>query len=142
MKVDIEIRGIKTALKNFKKFNDEQKKGVKQSVAAAALDIQLEAKKLAPVKDSVLKNSINVEISEDGLTGEIGSNVHYATDVEYGTVPHVIRATNAKVLSDGTNFFGTEVNHPGTSPQPFLFPAYEKTRPKFVKKIKSILGIK
>lgn len=142
MKVDIEIRGIKTALKNFHKFNEEQKKGVKQAVAASALEIQLNAKKAAPVKDSILKNSINVEISDDGLTGEIGSNVHYATHVEYGTVPHIIRAKDAKVLSDGTNCFGTEVHHPGTSPQPFLFPSYEKTRPRFVKKIKSILGIK
>jgi HK97 gp10 family phage protein len=44
----------------------------------------------------------------------------YAHLVEKGTRAHGIKATNAKVLSDGATVFGRAVKHPGTKAQSFL----------------------
>jgi hypothetical protein len=51
----------------------------------------------------------------------------YARLVEFGTRGHVIKAKE-KRLSDGSQFYGTEVRHPGTGSQPFFFPAYRLTK--------------
>jgi hypothetical protein len=44
--------------------------------------------------------------------------------VEYGTAPHEITPVTAQVLhfiaKDGTEVFTKHVNHPGTSPNPFM----------------------
>jgi hypothetical protein len=46
----------------------------------------------------------------------------YASYVEFGTAPHVIKAVNAKVLANAKTgqFFGPVVHHPGTKANPFL----------------------
>ena len=44
----------------------------------------------------------------------------YAHLIEKGTRPHRIKATNARVLSDGATVFGRAVKHPGTKAQSFL----------------------
>jgi hypothetical protein len=44
----------------------------------------------------------------------------YSPHVYFGTRPHKIRVKRASVLTDGENFFGTEVNHPGTKANRWL----------------------
>lgn len=46
----------------------------------------------------------------------------YAPFVEFGTAPHVITATNAKVLANAKTgqIFGKVVHHPGTKANPFM----------------------
>jgi len=39
---------------------------------------------------------------------------------ELGTTAHAILKKHKKVLSDGTNIFGTKVYHPGERPRPFM----------------------
>lgn len=50
----------------------------------------------------------------------ITANTFYAGFVNNGTVPHTIKIKNASVLTNGTDFFGKEVHHPGTHPYPFM----------------------
>ncbi|OPG13749.1 hypothetical protein B1L11_06465 [Microbispora sp. GKU 823] len=61
---------------------------------------------------------------------EAGPTASYGADVEYGTKPHEIRARNAKALhwvdDEGNDIFRKRVWHPGTSPQPYMRPAFEK----------------
>jgi len=75
----------------------------------------------APVDTGGLKNSIRFEVKENGDIEFY--MMDYAPHVEYGTEPHKIRVKNKKVLSDGKRIFGTEVNHPGTTAQPFIRPS-------------------
>lgn len=70
----------------------------------------------------------------------IGTNVDYAAHVEFGTSPHKIEVKTASVLSDGSNFFGRVVNHPGTSPIPFMRPALKQAR-RIVKQVAKRHGI-
>ena len=60
----------------------------------------------------------------------VGTNVSYAAVVEFGSQPHEITTDGADALHftvNGTEVFATEVEHPGTEPQPFLRPASDAT---------------
>ena len=83
-------------------------------IAKTALDIEADAKSLAPVDTGALRNSIGTTISNGGLSAEIGPTVHYAPYLEYGTrrMP----------------------------PQPYMGPAAERRAEPFVKAIESLGG--
>lgn len=51
----------------------------------------------------------------------IGTNVEYAASIELGAKSHIIKAKNAKVLSNGKRIFGRQVNHPGFAGDSFLY---------------------
>jgi HK97 gp10 family phage protein len=113
--------------------------GAKASAAIrkTALDIERTAKVLAPVDTGNLENTISTDIEGDGrfgsMTAEIGPTAHYGDDVEYGTQPHVIRARPGGYLvfrgRDGGLVVAKEVNHPGTPPQPYMGPAFDRHAP-------------
>jgi hypothetical protein len=63
----------------------------------------------------------------------VGTTVFYGPYVEYGTGPHEIRIKKAKVLTDGKNFFGKVVQHPGTEAVPFMRPAIDMMRGQALK---------
>ena len=86
-----------------------------------------------------LRSSIAFDVDEKDSIAYVGTNVEYAPHVEYGTRPHIIRAKNAKALSNGSIIFGKKVNHPGTKPQPFLRPALDENEDKIQKKIKATI---
>jgi HK97 gp10 family phage protein len=50
---------------------------------AAGLIVEGQAKELCPVDSGRLRNSINSEVKDDSAF--VGTNVHYAPHVEYGT---------------------------------------------------------
>jgi hypothetical protein len=84
------------------------------------------AKVLAPVDTGRLRASIRVERrSTFGLRQRwtVGSDVDYATMVNDGTRPHIIRPKQAKALrfkAGGKTVFARIVHHPGTRARPFL----------------------
>jgi len=47
--------------------------------------------------------------------------------LEFGTEPHEISVNSAEVLSDGSQIFGTTVQHPGTRAVRFMRNGREKT---------------
>ena len=68
--------------------------------------------------DSEMKT---VTLAND-LEGAVGTNVEYASDIEFGFRPHVIEAKNAKVLgTPKTGYFGKKVNHPGFAGDSYLY---------------------
>jgi HK97 gp10 family phage protein len=73
------------------------------------------------------KNGKSGDLSLPGnADGIIGTNKEHAPHVEFGTRPHIITIKSARVLSDGKDIFGTQVNHPGTPAQPFMRPAMDQ----------------
>lgn len=91
-----------------------------------------EAKRLCPTSPAGsdgnpsghLRSSLGWTLGEDskGPYADIGTDVEYALYVEFPTAPHAIDVVDASVLTDGSSFFGTHVDHPGTEAQPFLVP--------------------
>lgn len=70
-----------------------------------------------------LKNSIDFHVIGNKIFFTMKKHWKY---VEFGTAPHEIRVRNKKALSDGKTIFGKKVNHPGTSPQPFIRPTFHQ----------------
>lgn len=86
---------------------------------------------LCPVKNGRLRASGRVRFTswDFGLRGTIAYTVRYASDVEVGTVPHVIKARRKKALRfewHGRTVLAKRVRHPGTDGQPFLRRAAEE----------------
>jgi len=86
----------------------------------------------APVDKGLLRNSMFMKPQTRGYSFyEVGDGVNYGVDVEYGTSPHVIKPLNKKALkfkSGGKTIFAKQINHPGTSAQPFMRPALDQVK--------------
>lgn len=108
------------------------------AVRATVFGIERDAKILAPVDTGNLAGSISSEIHGDGMGGDVGPTADYGAHVEYGTGPHVIRAKGGalRFTVGGRVVFATQVNHPGTSPQPYMGPAFDRN----VDRLKRELG--
>lgn len=139
LKVSIPEKDIQRALNAIKTYKVETQQKIKDQVLLSAYAIQKKAKEKCPVDEGVLRNNIVVEPTNNGFGAGVGTHIHYAPHVEFGTAPHVIRVKNKKALSNGKIIFGKKVNHPGTKAQPFLYPAWEEERVKFIDKAGEIL---
>lgn len=104
-----------------------------RAVKRTLFAIEGDAKIFAPVDTGNLMNSISTDVDADGLGGEVGPTVNYGADIEYGTQPHIIRPKVANVLAflaaGGGMVFAREVHHPGTAPQPYMGPAFDRNAP-------------
>lgn len=90
--------------------------------------IVADAKAAVPKKTGRLAASLIAEVQKKTL--RVGStDCNYATDVEMGTMPHLILPNSKKALYwPGAAHPVAYVNHPGTRPQPYLRPALFKRR--------------
>lgn len=89
-----------------------------------------DAQHLVPKRTGRLRDSLRAEVHEKVL--RVGSlDVNYATDVEMGTSPHVIKPRFKQALYwPGADHPVKRVNHPGTRAQPYLRPAlYQRRSP-------------
>ena len=118
MRLKVDIKGIDGAVKELNKLNLVKTKQVKDLVHETALNVMTEARKVVPVDNSGLKNSIRIlHTRMDKLGMEVGSDLPYAAYIEYGE-------------PTGTG--------PNGGPRPYLNPAAEKERKRFNKELKKI----
>ena len=93
-------------------------------------DIADDARYRCPMDTGELVDSIETRYPGP-LHGQVWVGTDHWAPTEYGSRPHKIRVRKAKVLHNAETgeFFGREVNHPGTPEQPFMRPAaYTKRR--------------
>ena len=90
--------------------------------------ILTDAQQYVPKRSGRLAESLRAEVHDKVL--RVGSlDVNYATDVEMGTSPHVIKPRFKRALYwEGADHPVARVNHPGTRPQPYLRPALYQRR--------------
>ena len=134
MKINVKMKGLSQAASDVRKYTEAKVEGIKRIVVESTVAIQSDAVSLAPEDTGNLKNSIDFNITNDSLTGEVFAGAEYAPDVEFGTAPHKISAKPGGTLAfkmNGKTVFAKSVNHPGTKAQPFLFPSWEAEVPKF-----------
>lgn len=86
---------------------------VRTVVRKNGADLQEKAQENAPVVSGTLKRSIGLDITDSGLTAEVEPMADYAAYVEYGT-----RFMEA---------------------QPYLKPAYDEQKKKFVKDLNELV---
>lgn len=103
---------------------------LQQLLEEAALTVASEAKKTAPKRTGFLAASIGYRVLRG--SAEVAATAPYASYVEYGTKPHMIYPKRVKVLIfrvGGKTIFSKRVQHPGSSPQPFMRRAVESFEP-------------
>ena len=125
------------------KLSEESKGNVQKAVKKSAFNIESQAKKnLASNKSVVtghLSRSITTKMGDLEATIHT-SNVKYAVIVEKGSRPHVIRPKNKKALYwKGAKIPVKLVNHPGSKAKPFLIPAFESEKDKFIENLKEAI---
>lgn len=129
--------------KDIDRFIKKKGKEFKLAVADSTYRMQRLAQKKvrqhAKGGSGFLRNNILIEISSKGFTGTVTSHAEYSQAFEEGTRPHGIRIKSKKVLAgpkrkapSGWNnisgdyaIYGKKVQHPGTKPHPFMFPAWK-----------------
>ena len=85
----------------------------------------------------VENNTISTMIGSDlTVTSLEGKSYNLGQILETGTMPHKIVAINSRVLTDGENFFGKEVNHPGTRAYNFYRNALNNNKTNYKNRIK------
>jgi HK97 gp10 family phage protein len=140
--IRFKIEGMKEAIRNIKDWEVEKIRQSRLQIERSAINIEREAKNLCPVDDQILRPSIakKVTATDSGrvLEAEVGTVVEYAPFVEFGTGSGVsIPAGQEEFAMQFKGKTGRKRNYPA---RPFLFPAWERERPKFVKSMEAILS--
>ena len=125
------------------KLSEESKGNVQKAIKKSAFNIESQAKKnLASNKSVVtghLRRSVATKMGDLEATIHT-SNVKYAAIVEKGSKAHVIRPKNKKALYwKGAKRPVKLVNHPGSKAKPYLEPALESEKDKFIENLKEAI---
>ena len=125
------------------KLSEESRDNVQKAIKKSAFNVEANAKKnLASNKSVVtghLSRSIATKMGDLEATIHT-SNVKYAVIVEKGSKAHVIRPKNKKALYwKGASRPVKMVNHPGSKAKPYLEPAFESEKDKFIENLKEAI---
>lgn len=146
MRLTFRLDGLNEVTREIKRYERRKIEQIKDLVAETITNAESEAISKTPtgeVNGGNLKSSWFVDYFNGGLTAELSNSAEYAYWVEYGTVPHVIRPKNSRVLAfqgDSGMVFVKQVNHPGTNAQPMLSPAMQKADNFYYRRLRNILG--
>lgn len=122
-KASVKLIGFDEAVKKLQQYAVDKVEGVKSITEQAAKAVKNNAVSNAPVRTGRLRDSLDDEILDGGLSGRVraqhpkGAHAHL---VEFGTGPR--RQKNG--MSTGS-----------APAQPFLFPAWESERPKYISEL-------
>lgn len=123
----------------IRRWGNEIEEEVKRIVSETAMIIQSEARARAPSDSGYLKQSIEVDVRNGGLTAVINVGAEYGIYVEYGTG---IYAKNGNGNKDGWTFYSDKLGHfvftRGQQAQPFWFDAVEVGAKYFKKEMRKL----
>lgn len=140
---------IKVDASDLNRFNvkikakAKDKAKISEAVRKSTLSVEAKAKSNLTANGSVktghLRRGIGHKLS--ALEGEVHtSNIKYASIVEKGSKAHIIRPKNKKALYwQGAKHPVKFVKHPGTKEKPYLIPALEAEKPKFIENLKEAI---
>ena len=124
-------------------LSSKSRDNIQKAVKKSAFNIESNAKKNLKSNGSVQTRHLSISIATKmgDLEATIHtSNVKYAICVEKGTKAHIIRPKNKKALYwEGAKRPVKLVNHPGSKAKPFLYPAFESEKDKFVENLKEAI---
>ena len=124
-------------------LSEKSRDNVQKAVKKSAFNIEAKAKNNLKANRSVVTRHLtrNVATQMGDLEATIHtSNVKYAIIVEKGSKPHIIRPKNKKALYwEGAKRPVKLVNHPGSRAKPYLIPAFESEKDKFIENLKEAI---
>lgn len=139
-KVSVKLIGADETARRLSLIDIQGRAKFKELIQEHTLAIQKGARQRCPVNKlkglgGRLRGSINPKFFNNGFTGEVGSNVDYAPFVEFGTGRRGAASPHPPLPSGYIH--GPRAGMPA---QPFLFPAFEEQRPKFLAAIAEVPG--
>ena len=140
--ITVKLNGLKEAVRNIQDWEAEKLRQSRLQIERSAINIEREAKNLCPVADGFLRSSIekSVSASDRGrvLSADVGTDKEYAPFVEFGTGAGVLIPTGQEAYA--MQFKGKTGRKRNMRARPFLFPAWEQERPKFINAMEAILS--
>jgi len=136
-----QIKGLNSVLKNLEKFGKEAENEIEDALIKASANIELDAKRLAPVNLGKLRQSVNTNKIND-LNYSIGTSLKYAPYQEFGTGGFVDLSYLSEAeypSSYAAQFRGKGKRKVNIPAQPFLFPALIINRGELIKDLKQSL---
>jgi HK97 gp10 family phage protein len=149
MSFNVDILGAKELVKMLNELPLKIERNImRAALRAGASVIAAEAKRNVPVDSAELKSTIRT--SSSGKRGLVEANAvvgnkrtkkgWYATFVEFGTAPHIIKAGKNKTrlsfrTKDGVWISALSVNHTGATAKPFMRPAFDTKGEEAVKAV-------
>jgi len=148
VRIDLDIKNLNQAINDISRWEKTKRDAVRRAVNTSALNIQKGAKERCAVDTGRLRASIAMQPYQDGMTMQVGTKLHYAPYVEFGTGRYVSVPSGVKGVPEkgrGTPWMYPETKNGkktgnmvwtrGSKPQPFLFPAAEAEKPKVISRI-------
>lgn len=123
------INGLSSLIKKLNKLSNTS---VRDSLEKSCLLVETDAKKLCPVDDGQLRQSITSELINNN-NGAVGTNVEYAPYVHQGTGIYAVNGDGRKDRWSYQDAEGKWHSTIGQKPQPFLERALDNNRDKINK---------
>ena len=124
-------------------LSEKSRDNIQKAVKKSAFSIEAKAKNNLKANRSVVTRhlSLGVKTEVKDLEATVHtSNIKYAIIVEKGSRPHIIRPKNKKALYwEGAKRPVKLVNHPGSKAKPYLIPAFESEKDKFIENLKEAI---
>ena len=136
IKVSVEVKGLKEALRDIRKYNDRVQESVSDAIRNATYDVRNRAVEFAPVNKKIgLGGNLRrgIVAHHRGLQGFVEARAKYAAFVEYGTGR---RGAGSGVAPPPDYSYGPRA---GMRAQPYMWPAVEAARPAFFAALKRAL---
>lgn len=142
------LEGAERLRAKFRRMQDGTRDETRRETKRALVNIEAGAKRRAPVDRGPLRNSLTHETDTDGLGGQAGTNSEYARPVEFGSRPHMppvqplIDWARRQGFADPESAgwaIARKIAQFGTEEQPFLFPAFEEERPRYLKRLRNAI---
>ena len=121
--IALQLKGLDGLLNRYQEASDAMAEQVKAAVAETAQAIADGAKQNC---NGMLKESIAVNVADDGMSAVISANNSDAVFVEYGAKTHEAHEKPG------------QGNEP--VPRPFMNPAFEENAPKLLDRLNEITG--
>ena len=121
------ITGELELMNRLNSMADHLKKDITKEALMAGAEVV--KREMSAKAHGSIAQSVEIEFPETtGIpTVKIGPDKDhwYAAFQEFGAVPHIVRIKSKHILSDGGDFYGREVRHPGLRKDPFVRPAID-----------------
>lgn len=141
MSVRIDPSWRRIMSRNVRTFSGHVLTQVEQVIIKTAEKIAGLAASLAPVDEGNLKNSIQIDYKNNGLTAEITVGAEYAIYVEYGTGIYAVDGNGRKTpWTYYSPKLGRYVRTQGAPAQPFFWPAVEEGGDYFEREMRRLKG--
>lgn len=148
------VKGIAEMNRKFAAIPKRVENAAKQAMEKGAEELVAMMKRLAPIDDGDLRDSIGwtwgappagAAVIAESTGDERGLKLivyagnrkaFYAAFVEFGTAAHNVATGGGTVLGKSSAATGGGSMHPGSRAQPFFFPAYRSLRKRIQSRIR------